>query len=142
MKLVHGWLFAIALPLLAACGASEKVAAAEQGVEEFRRLAADKRWDEIYESASPELKKQATREDFVTMLRDIDSKLGPFTAGRRVGLDVNFGGDGSIVAMRFETDHERGKATEEFVYLVRDAKAALAGYSVKALESRPGELRA
>ena len=135
--------FALALlPLLAACGASEKVAAAEQGVEDFRRLSAGKRWGEIYDGASPELKQQATRDDFVAMLRDIDTKLGAVTNGRRVGYNVNIGSGGSLVAMSYETAFERGKATEEFVYLVRDDKAALAGYSVKALDMRSGELRA
>ena len=59
-----------------------------------------------------------------------------------MGLDVNLRGGASVVAMRFETSHERGEASEEFVWLVRDDKAALAGYSVKAREAGPGEIRA
>jgi hypothetical protein len=112
------------------CSTKEDLAAAEREVEKFHQAYNAGRFDEIYEKTTDELKKNASREDFVAMLETIQRKLGKMTEAKRANWTVNFGLGGSTVKLTYETSFALGKGTETFDYQISGKKAVLMGYNV------------
>ena len=65
------------------CSTKEDLAAAERAVEKFHQAYNAGLHDEIYEKTTDELKKKATRDDFVAMLDVVQRKLGKMTETKR-----------------------------------------------------------
>lgn len=125
----------------AGCSAGTDVAAAEREVQRFHELAAEQQIDRIYEQSTDEFKRAATQEQFRSILEVIDDRLGPVRRTNRQGWHVNYTGAGNIVTLTYNTQFERGRGTEEFVYRIDNERARLLGFHVNsdALNEPPAD---
>ena len=114
----------------AGCSAGSDVAAVEREVERFHELAADREIDRLYEQSSDEFKRAATPEQFRALLEVIDERLGDVRRANRRGWHVNYTNAGTVVTLTYDTQFERGRGTEEFVYRLNDDRARLLGFHV------------
>ncbi|HTO54014.1 MAG TPA: hypothetical protein VMR50_11560 [Myxococcota bacterium] len=120
----------VAAALAGACSSGEQLASAEAQVPHFRQLMAARRFEEIYETGSEDLKKAGPEEGFVKFLGGVDGKLGAAKDSERTGWNVNFNVAATYVTLGFKTHFERGDGEEIFVYRVADKEARLVGYHV------------
>jgi opacity protein-like surface antigen len=121
---------AACLSVLLGCSMSADTAAAEQAVPKFHALLDERRFDEIYEASSDELKKASTRENFVALLQAVNRKLGSTKSSEKQGWKVNYHTSGTFVFLNYKTMYTEGEAAEQFVYKMKDGTATLAGYHI------------
>jgi hypothetical protein len=112
------------------CSTKEDLAAAEREVEKFHQAYNAGHFDEIYEKTTDELKKKASREEFVGMLETIQRKLGKMTETKRTNWTVNFAAGGATVKLTYETSFAQSNGTETFDYRISGKKALLMGYNI------------
>src|SRR5262245_44185533 len=120
----------IALATLVACNPSKDIDAAQSEVARFHEDLAAGKFNQIYSEASDDLKKASSEEDFVKLLRAVNTKLGPTRQSSRTGWKMNMNTSGHFVSLSFDTQFERGKGTEQFVYRLAGGKILLAGYHI------------
>jgi hypothetical protein len=82
---------------IGSCSTKEDLAAAAREVKKFHQAYNAGLHDEIYEKTTDELKKKATRDDFVAMLDVVQRKLGKMTETKRANWNVSFSVGGSTV---------------------------------------------
>ena len=123
----------------AGCSAGSDIATVEREVERFHELAADGEIDRLYDQSTDEFKRAATAEQFRALLDVIDERLGDVRRTNREGWHVNYTNAGTVVTLTYDTQFERGRGTERFVYRVDDGVARLLGFHVNsdALNARP-----
>ena len=123
----------------AGCSAGSDIATVEREVERFHELAADREIDRLYDQSTDEFKRAATAEQFRALLDVIDERLGDVRRTNRQGWHVNYTNAGTVVTLTYNTQFERGRGTERFVYRVDDGAARLLGFHVNsdALNTRP-----
>jgi len=112
------------------CSASKNLDAVESEVTRFHQELTAGKFDQIYTAAADDLKKVTGQQEFVKLLRAVNSKLGPTRVVKRTGWNVNVTTSGSFVALTFDTQFEKGRGTEQFVYRITGGKALLAGYHI------------
>lgn len=125
----------------AGCSAGTDIAAAEREVQRFHEFAADQEIDRIYERSTDEFKRAATPEQFRSILEVIDERLGRVRRTNRQGWHVNYTGAGNVVTLTYDTQFERGRGTEQFVYRINNDRARLLGFHVNsdALNASPAD---
>jgi len=125
----------------AGCSAGTDIATAEREVQRFHELAADQEFSRIYEQSTDEFKRAATPEQFRSILEMIDERLGRVRRTNRDGWHVNYTGAGKIVTLTYNTQFERGRGTEQFVYRINNDRARLLGFHVNsdALNAPPAD---
>jgi hypothetical protein len=117
--------------LLPACAPIGKIkAVAEQSVEEFHSQLDSERYSDIYTQADEDFKKASSQEEVEKLMRAVHQKLGKVQAANQAGYLINVGSNGSIVTLTYETTFVGGKATEQFLWRVRDDRAALLNYNI------------
>ena len=116
--------------LAIACNFSKDMEAAESEVSRFHRDLASGKYEVIYDEASDDLKKATSREDFVKLLKAVQTKLGPTRESNRTGFNMNLNTSGHFVTLAYDTKFEKGKGTEQFTYRVTGGKTLLAGYHI------------
>jgi Protein of unknown function (DUF4019) len=114
------------------CALTDGVAVAEDSVIEFREQYAAGIFGEMYDAGSDDLRTTATRDDFMTTLASLRTKLGSMRESKRTGFNARVGSDGTFVVLEYLTEFENGTATEEFTWEISGGKARLLGYSVDA----------
>ena len=137
-------LFAISLAamILAGCSVEAEMAAAENGVAEFRQMMASRRYGEIFSGPAEDSRQPASGSSAVPFLEHVAERLGPVRQSTRQGWRVTTGRDGAMVTLRYATEFARGRGTENFVFRVSDGSARLVSYHVNApaLNPPPAEL--
>jgi hypothetical protein len=107
--------------------------AAEAATTEFRAQCSRSAFDEIYAASAPELWTAATKDDFLKLMNAVKRKLGAWQSSTPTGWKMMAGTKGRTVTLGFQSAFEKGAATEEFIWRVKDGKAALAGYHINSL---------
>lgn len=132
---------AAALLGAAGCSASENIGAAEREVERFHRLAAEGQADRLYEQATEDFKRMASARDFRDLLEVVNERLGDVRSANRQGWHVNYAPGGAVVTLTYDTQFERGRGVEQFVYRLEDERALLLGYHINSnsLIARPSD---
>jgi hypothetical protein len=120
----------IVLAGLVACSSGEHMAAAEQGVAEFRQLMQSGQFAQVYASGSDEFRKSASEAEMVRILGALHNKLGSVKKAQKNGWNVNFHTSGTFVTLGFKTEFEKGSGAESFVFRVAHGRAALVTYNV------------
>ena len=130
---------AAALLASAGCSAGEDISAAEREVARFHRLAEAGQADRLYDEAAEDFQRTADPSDFRDLLQVIDERLGDVRSANRQGFHVNYAPGGTVVTLNYDTQFERGRGTERFVYRISDERPLLIGYFVSspALVARP-----
>jgi hypothetical protein len=116
--------------LAVACNFSKDMEAAESEVARFHTDLAAAKYDQIYSEASDDLKKATGQEEFVKLLRAVNTKLEPIRESNRTGFNMNLNTSGHFVTLAYDTKFEKGKGTEQFTYRVTGGKTLLAGYHI------------
>jgi hypothetical protein len=116
----------LGLAVVVSCGALQDRGAAEAAVDRFHVLFNEASDSVIYNEADPELRRSMTVPAFAVLLRSMHRDLGIFKQARRTGLDA----EKEKVSLVYDSEFERGRATERFTYTIRQAKAYLVAYEV------------
>ena len=120
----------VAIPLVArsCAGAREAADAASQ---EFRTRVSRGEYDEIVRAATPEFQNATTALDFAKAMESVKERLGAWQSSEEPVWKVLAGIKGQTVTLVYNSHFERGTATEEFVWQIRQGRPVLAGYHVK-----------
>ncbi len=114
-----------------ACGCSAKSReAAEAGARDFRAQCARRAFADIYKAAAPDFHAATTEADFLKLMEGVNRKLGSWQSSKPRGWRVFTGLGGGMVTMGYESKFERGAATEEFRWRIREGRAILLGYQI------------
>ena len=120
----------LACLLAASCGFRQSRLLAEQAVKDFHDMLDRRQYDAIYNAADDLLKSSMTKADFVGYLQGVRDRLGQVRRASGRGFQINSAaGQGTRVALSFETDFERGTATERFIWRIDDTRATLVLYT-------------
>jgi len=120
----------VAIPLVASsCGRARE--AAEAASQEFRARITRGAYGEIVRSATPEFRNATTEGDFAKAMEGVNGRLGAWQSSGEPTWKVLAGTGGQTVTLVYNSQFERGAATEEFVWRVRQGRPQLAGYHVK-----------
>jgi len=114
------------------CALTDGVAVAENAVVVFHDQYAAGIFGEMYDAGSDDLRATATRDDFMTTMASLRTKLGSMRETKRTGFNARVGSDGTFVVLEYVTEFENGTATEEFTWEISGGRAKLLGYSVDA----------
>jgi hypothetical protein len=130
VKTLARGILAVSLVWVCGCSAQADLATAETEVAHFHQQLNEGVFSQIYADASEGLKKSAKEADFEKLLTSIHTKLGSVRQSKRTNWNVNFHTAGTFVTLVYDTEFERGKGTEQFVYLMSGKKAVLHGYHI------------
>ena len=87
-------------------------------------------YDEIVRSAAPEFQAATTVVDFAKGMESLKERLGAWQFSEEPVWKVLAGFRAQTVTLIYNSHFERGAATEEFVWRVRQGRPILAGYHV------------
>ena len=119
----------VVLSLLGGCSAKARQAA-EAATRDFRAQYARGAFAGVYKGAAPDLHSAVTEGDFVKLLEGVNRKLGAWQSSKSPGWRVFTGTGGQTVTLRYESEFEKGAATEEFLWRIQGGGASLVGYHV------------
>lgn len=120
--------------LFSGCASFDKAKeTAERSVPEFHSRLNSERYSDIYAEADEDFKKSASQEGVEKFLRAVHQKLGKVKAANQVSYLVSMGSD-AAVTLTYETTFAEGKATEQFVWRVKDNRAALLNYNINSAD--------
>jgi len=121
--------------LLSGCASMGKSKeSAERAVDVFHSQPDLERYSEAYAQADEDFKKASSQEEFEKLVRAVHQKLGKVQAANQVGYLVNVSTNGTYVTLTYETTFVEGKATEQFVWRLRDDRAALYNYNINSAD--------
>jgi hypothetical protein len=103
---------------------------ASAAVEHFHQQLNAVDYDGIYEDASDELRRSASREDIVKLLEKVHQKMGNSGKTSPAGFHVNWKNGLTTVDQVFETEFAMGRGQESFVWIIRQDQLRLFGYHV------------
>jgi hypothetical protein len=117
---------------LVGCALTDSVAVAEGAIVAFREQYEAGIFGEMYDAGGDDLRAAETRDDFMTTMASLRTKLGSMHETKRAGFNARVGSDGTFVVLEYLTEFENGTATEEFTWEISGGRARLLGYSVDA----------
>lgn len=104
--------------------------AAEAAVKTFHSMLDQERYADIYAASDSRMKDVATEADLTKLLNAVHARLGNVKSSNMSNWRVGNYNLTSIAALVQETEFEKGKATETFVFVLDGKNAVLAGYNV------------
>jgi hypothetical protein len=107
---------------------------AERAVEVFHSQLDSERYSEIYAQADEDFKKSSSQEELEKLTSAVHQKLGKVQAANQSAWLVNVSSDGAFATLTYDTAFVNGKATEQFVWHVRDGRAALFNYNINSAD--------
>jgi len=116
--------------VLAGCSASADTSTAEAAVPKFHEMLDAAQFDDIYAQSSDAMKTATSQADLVALLGAVHRKLGNTRSSDRTSWGINYQTSGTWVTLVYKTVYDSGDAQEQFVFLVKDKSALLAGYHV------------
>tara|TARA_B100000678_G_scaffold191888_1_gene160516 strand:+ start:1767 stop:2270 length:504 start_codon:yes stop_codon:yes gene_type:complete len=125
---------ALAATMLAACNPFAQAEGAREQVDLFHdRLDAgdDKA---IWTNAGEELRKATSREDFARLLDTVHKSLGDVRETSQSGVKVNSNTQGTFTMLQMDTQFEKGRGLETFVFRGSGDSLELVGYNINSPE--------
>ena len=102
------------------------VKASESAVERFRQQYNEKKFAEIYAEAGEALKKEYSEQEMIDKLDRTYAELGAEKSSKETAWKVANG----WTFLDYETEFERGRRSERFIYSMDGERAVLATYKV------------
>ena len=127
---IRALLLAATCIALVGCDLHKNVELSEHAVSVFHVKYTAALLGEMYDDVAADLRSEQTRADFAKAIGGIRDKLGPVRATRRIGFQTTTGSGGALVEIEYETEFERGVATEEFRWEITNGHALLKSYQV------------
>lgn len=115
---------------LVGCGLMEGVGTAERAVATFHEQYNAGSFGEMYDASAEDLRATDARNEFVSTMTSLRTKLGSIRGTARIGFDSRIDSSGTFVALEYETDFDNGVGTEEFGWEISDGRARLLSYDV------------
>lgn len=115
---------------LSGCSMSHNVDMAKSKIPLFHSELNSGKYEVIYTEASQELRNADSEDNFVAFLSAVNRKLGPFESSTSETWKMNYNTSGTFVSVSENSNFEHGKATENFVYRIKDGTALLVGYHI------------
>ena len=115
---------------LVGCALTDGVAVAENAVVVFHEQYNAGSFGEMYDAGDDDLRAAETRNDFMTTMASLRTKLGSMHETKRTGFNARVGSDGTFVELEHVTEFENATGTEEFTWEITEGRARLLGYSV------------
>jgi hypothetical protein len=116
--------------VLNGCGLTEGIDTAERAAATFHEQYNAGAFDETYDASADDLRATEVRNDFMTTMASVRTKLGSMRATRRTGFNARVDSSGTFVELEYETDFENGTGTEEFTWEISNGRAKLLSYNV------------
>jgi hypothetical protein len=124
------WLGLAAALLLASCSGGETVEGAEKAVAHFHNELNGGAYQQIYGEGDKGLKSATSQADLIKFLQAVHQKLGAFKNGKRTGWRVNYNTAGNSTVVQFDSNYEKGAATETFTFVGSADAPRLLGYNI------------
>jgi hypothetical protein len=112
------------------CSGGEDRSATEQQVRQFHRLFNAQQFEAIYEAASPALRQQTPKAQFLDFAEAVHRKLGAVRDAKAQGWHVNYGTGGTHITLAYQTEFAQGTGTETFVYQSSGSEPRLVSYNI------------
>ena len=122
-------LMAISLAI-AGCSMSADTSIAESEVPRFHRQLNAQELGAIYDNSASEMKEATGRKEFIEFLQAVHRKLGVMKTTERQNWHVNYGTNGTVITLVYNTSFTEGEATEQFLYRLEGKTAKLMGYNI------------
>ena len=119
-----------ALLALAGCSAGADLPVARAGVDKVHSQLNGGQCAEIRDQASTEFKELSSAESWKTVCDQLAAGLGKFVSLAQVGWNDEVGTNGHIIRINYDSEFEKGKAQEQFLFRIDGGKAVLVGYHV------------
>jgi hypothetical protein len=125
---------ALLLVTVAGCGFAKSKQIAAKSVETFHQQFNETRFSAIYSGSTTNFKASAPEAEFLKFIQAVRRKLGAFQSGTETGWRTNNTTNGTFVVLTYNSQFERGKATETFTFVISRETATLQGYNVNSPE--------
>ncbi len=122
---------------VAGCSAGADRSLAEGGVAEFRQLRDAGRYAQIWQNSAPDLRSTIAEVQFVQTLGATHSFYGNFRSAEQTNWHWNSNNGSVFVTLEYDTQYERARGAERFVYRIESGAARLAGYHINAPGTAP-----
>jgi hypothetical protein len=120
-----------AAAMLAACGVQESYKTSGAQMEQFRAAMSSGKYEEIWNAAAPDLRKNTDKARFTVLLDAVGRKLGKVTEAKQTGWYANNDNGVSTITMKFDTSFEHGSGQETIIWLwVSDDSLKLRDYAI------------
>jgi hypothetical protein len=129
-KVIVPSLLFVSAAVSVSCSATTNRDVADAAVTKFHANLDREQYDLIFMEAASEFK--GNREDTVSFLKEVREILGKVVAAQGAASSVhNIGGEAQVT-LSYLTQFQNGQGAETFIYRVKDQKASLVFYDVKA----------
>jgi hypothetical protein len=118
-----------ALIVLAGCGRASREKA-EAATAQFHRQLQLGASSEIYISAAPEFRASLSETDFRRFVANLNARLGVWRSSGPPSWNLMVGTNGTSVTLKYDSEFERDKATEQFVWRIEGELATLVNYNI------------
>ena len=130
MKIINRILLFSIFLLLSACSMSKDASLAEQEVVKFHEQLDAGQFEALYDNSGEDLKKAATKQDFIDLLAAVNKKLGNVQKSEKTSWNVNYHTSGAFVTLTYNTTFTNGNGAEQFVFKLKDKHGVLVGYHI------------
>jgi hypothetical protein len=127
-------LFVLCVAVVSCKSIREGKPAADAAVITFHSLLDQGRYADIYAASDSRMKDAATENDLSKLLNAVHTKLGNVKESTAQSFNVGNYNLTTTVTVVQQTTFERGKATEQFVFVIDGKNAALAGYNINSAD--------
>lgn len=101
---------------------------------QFHKQLDAEQYDAIYSASAPGLQKGTNKEKFSKLLSAIHRKLGNVKQSSQGFIELNANANGAFLTVDFDTEFEKAKASERFVWKVTGDKRELLNYEISSNE--------
>jgi hypothetical protein len=115
---------------LAGCSVGQDKSVAEQAVTEFHNLLDGARYHDVWETTSPDFRRENSEAALTGLISQVHDRLGDFQDARETGWRVSLAPGGRQVTLNYVSRYARGSANEDFIYQLRPEGPRLLSYSV------------
>ena len=103
---------------------------ARKATQRFRLSYEKKEYSAIYQQADARLRQSITEPNFVTAVENINQRLGKPVVVNEAGGTSWLQNQQQEVLLKYNTTFEKGRASEEFVWLIEAHSSRLISYKV------------
>lgn len=116
---------------LSACSASKDMIAADAAIARFHASLDAARYDETYDSATPGIRADVSRERWVQLVSAVHVNLGKFQSFKVTGRQERTSPQGNrFLILDLDSRYEQATVPETFTLKIEGEKAVIAGYAV------------
>lgn len=113
-----------------ACVPRDSGKAATGAVEQFRLDYEAARYNEIYARSTTAFRERVAEKEFCTFMSNMRERLGAVKQTRLMEQQTDYGLSDATVILRYETEFAKGRASEQFAWMIRRNQVSLRNYTL------------